>query len=95
MKKNIPVGVGLSVDTIGRFDSLSQKLQLSRSEIVRRCVDVGLPLLELGHRVDPIRLVAHIEYLQAALETIIAREHSDIADRLLDITVERVEKFHA
>ena len=95
MKQITGVGVGLSADIVLRSDRLGQRLGLSRSEVLRRSIESGLPLLELGHRIDPVRLLAHLEYLQAALETIIARDHPDVADQLLDIAVERVEKFHA
>lgn len=67
----------------------------SVAECLRMAVAFGLPFVQSGHGLDLYRIVANIEYLQAALETIIAREHSDVADRLLDLAVERVEKFHA
>lgn len=65
------------------------------SECFRSAVRLGLPLVQSGTKLDIYRLIANIEYLQAALETIITRDHPEVADRLLDIAVERVEKFHA
>ena len=95
MKQITGIGVGLPAGIVERSERLGRQLELSRSDVLRRSIEIGFPLLELGHRIDPIRLLAHIEYLQAALETIIARDHPEMADRLLDMAVERVEQFHA
>lgn len=67
----------------------------TQSECLRAAVRFGLPLVLSGTKLDLYRLIANIEYLQAALETIITRDHPEVADRLLDIAVERVEQFHA
>lgn len=65
------------------------------SECLRLAVAFGLPFVQSGHGLDLYRVIANIEYLQAAIETIIAREHSDVTERLLDVAIERMEQFHA
>jgi uncharacterized protein (DUF1778 family) len=65
------------------------------SECLRLAISFGLPLVENAHTLNLYRLIANVEYLQAAIETIVARDYPDAADRLLDLAVERVEQFHA
>jgi hypothetical protein len=75
--------------------SISEVRHESQAECARAAIRIGLPFVRGGHKLDLYRLIANIEYLQAAVETMISRDYDDMADRLLDVAVERVEKFHA
>jgi len=87
--------VRLTSTELSLLQSVASARGESRSECLRAAVRFGLPFVRNGHTLDLYRLIANIEYLQAAIETIIAREYADEAERLLDLAIERVEQFHA
>ncbi|VWX55214.1 hypothetical protein [Novosphingobium sp. 9U] len=89
------IAVRLTPAERAALDSAAKARGKSVSECLRLAVGFGLPFVQNAHGLDLYRLIANIEYQQAALEIIIKRDHPEVADRLLDLAVERVEKFHA
>lgn len=87
--------VRLSPSERSALESAAKARDKSVAECLRLAVHFGLPFVQSGHGLDLYRVIANIEYLQAAIETIIAREHSDVTERLLDVAIERMEQFHA
>ncbi|RZF63253.1 hypothetical protein EWE75_17050 [Sphingomonas populi] len=91
---HLTVGVHLHADVAAEIDALGARLGLSRSRTAAIAIVWGLGLLKAGQGVDPVRLVGHIEYIHAALDLLVEREHPDIHARLDDIAVERLERHH-
>lgn len=93
--RNDRVTVRLTAAELSLLQTVATARGETQAECLRAAARLGLPFVQSGTKLDLYRLIANIEYLQAALETIITRDHPEVADRLLDIAVERVEKFHA
>lgn len=77
------------------IDDVAEKRGCSRSEAARMALMFGIPMLQHGHSLNITRVAVLLEYIQAGLDVIISREHTDMADKLLDVALERVSKFHA
>lgn len=89
------VTVRLTAAELSLLQTVAKARGETKVECLRAAARFGLPFIQAGTKLDIYRLIANIEYLQAALETIITRDHPEVADRLLDIAVERVEQYHA
>lgn len=76
-------------------DEIASRRSCSRSEVARLAMMFGIPMLQHGHSLNITRVAVLLEYIQAGLDVIISREHTDVADQLLDIAMERVNQFHA
>lgn len=97
MTKNtrlIHVGICLHPETIEELDRLAQAKAVSRSELVRAAVSVGLPMLSLGVALNIERALTILEHTQLALSLIAEREYPAEAELLLDMAFRNVEEYH-
>ena len=92
---NTYIGFRLSGSDLALLDAVVAKRNFGRSEAIRAALSIGLPLLEAGHSFNLKRSLLLLEYIQAGMDLIITREHSDFADKLPLIAQERMDTYHA
>lgn len=85
----------LASSELRALDDLATRRGVSRAELIRLALTTSLPLIAAGHSLDFTRLATGLEFCQAALDGIISREHPDIAARIYDDVLARMEQFHA
>lgn len=88
------VSVHLNVDVADEVAVLAESLGMSVSRTAALAIVWGLSLLKAGQGINSTRIIGHIEYIHAALELLVEREHPDIHARLDDLAVERLERHH-
>ena len=93
--KTKQLSVRLRMSDLAVIDGVAEKRGCTRAEAARIALLFGIPMLSHGHSLNITRVAILLEYIQAGLDVIISREHTDVADQLLDIAMERVSQFHA
>jgi len=88
------VSAHLSADVADDLVAVAEKLGLSPSRTAALAIVWGLSLVKAGQGVNSTRIVGHIEYIHAALDLLMEREHPDIHAQLVDIAVDRLERHH-
>lgn len=93
--KSCGVGIKFPPQTLAELDAIAGARGVSRAEIVRTAVAIGLPLLKLGVAVNARRALGILEHTQMALTMILEREYPDVADEVLRIAESNVDHYHA
>jgi len=88
------VSVHLNAGVAEEVGALAESLGMSVSKTAALAIVWGLSLLKAGQGVNSTRIIGHIEYIQAAIDLLVAREHPDIHAQLDDIAVDRLERHH-
>lgn len=89
------VGIKFPAATLAQLDAIAAERDVSRAEIVRIAVAIGLPLLKLGVAINTRRALGILEHTQLALSMIVEREYPDDAQTLIDMARQNVSDFHA
>jgi len=92
---NSTIAFRLSSDEIAALDKIASKRQCSRSEAARMAMMFGVRFAEAEHSFNITRAVLVLEYMQAAIDVIIARDHGDVVPQLKAAAKERLATFHA
>lgn len=95
MARLVQCGLSISQSQYQRIQALAEQQGKPQAFIVRSLIDIALPFAENGHRLDFARLLTILEYSSLALDTLVARLAPEDSDRLLDLAVEHLNKFHA
>jgi hypothetical protein len=95
MAQYIQTGVSLTLGQHERIRALTDRDGVTYTETIRTLVNIALPFAEGGHGVNYARLVTILEFTSLALDTLITKHAPEEADRLLDLAVEHLRKFHA
>ena len=85
----------LSGEDWDRLEAVAAKRGFTRAEAARSALLHGIRLADAGHAFNVTRLILLIEYMQAAIDVIITRDHGDVIAELLASAKERVELYHA
>ena len=93
--KTCGVGIKFPAKMLVELDAYASDRSVSRAEIVRTCVAIGLPLLKLGVAVNMRRFLASQEYCQLSLSMMVEREYPGDHEQLLDMAFRNVDEFHA
>ena len=89
------IGVGFSAAALEALDSYAKSVGISRAEAIRASVNVGLPLLSLGIRLNGERAITILEHTQLALSLLVERQYPEDADELIDMAVSNMREHHA
>lgn len=93
--KSPVISVRFSPTEVEALEAIASKRNCSRSEAARIAISFGLPMAEAGHSFNITRAVLILEYVQAAIDVIITRDHSDVVPQLLEAAKQRLATFHA
>ncbi|QQV79294.1 ribbon-helix-helix protein, CopG family (plasmid) [Sphingomonas aliaeris] len=85
----------LNGDDWAALNRIADKRGFSRAEAARAALMQGLRFAEAGHTFNITRTVLLLEYMQAAIDVIITRDHGDAVPALLEAAQQRLETFHA
>ncbi|AYO75784.1 MAG: ribbon-helix-helix protein, CopG family [Cupriavidus sp.] len=80
---------------LAALDQIAAKRGCSRSEAARYALMFGIRFAEADHSFNITRAVLVLEYMQAAIDVIITRDHGDVVPQLLAAAKQRLETFHA
>lgn len=75
--------------------NLADRQGFSRSNAARLALVMGVRFAEAGHTFNITRMVLLMEYMQAAIDVMITRDHGDVIPQLLEAAKQRLETFHA
>ena len=89
------ISVRFSPAEVEALEAIAAKRNCSRSEAARIAIHFGLPLASAGHSFNVTRAVLLLEYMQAAIDVIITRDHGDVVAELLDAAQQRLATYHA
>ena len=95
MSRLVQCGLSISQSQYQRIKALAQQQSKPQAYIVRGLIDIALPFAENGHRLNFARLLTILEFSSLAPDTLIAKLAPEDSDRLLDLAVEHLKKFHA
>ncbi|MEM7687510.1 MAG: ribbon-helix-helix protein, CopG family [Pseudomonadota bacterium] len=88
------VGIALAPDVIKELDAMAARASISRSEVIRMAVGIGMPLMQAGFAISPERILTILEHTQLALTLLIERECPERATELIRLARARVEEHH-
>jgi len=88
------VGIKFAPQALTQIDNLAAERGVSRAEIVRTAVSIGLPLLNIGVAINTERTLAIIEHTQLALSLLVERQYPEDAAPLIDMAFENVREYH-
>lgn len=77
------------------LSKLAERQGYSRSTAARLALVMGVRFADAGHTFNLTRMVLLMEYMQAAIDVIITRDHGDAVPALLEAAQQRLETFHA
>ena len=92
---NSTIAFRLSSEEIAALDRVAAKRSSSRSEAARTALMFGIRFAEAEHTFNITRAVLVLEYMQAAIDVIITRDHGDVVPQLREAAKERLATFHA
>lgn len=93
--KSCGVGIKFPPQMLTDIDKLAAAREVSRAEIVRAAVSIGLPLLQHGRSVNLERMLFILEHTQLALSLLVERQHPGDVESVIGMAIESVEEFHA
>jgi hypothetical protein len=88
------ISVRLSSETVAKLEKLARQTGENRTQLVRRIIAIGTPLLEAG--VDPNlrRLFVIAEHTQMALAHMMENEYPDVAAEIIQLAQDNVAEHH-
>ncbi|MDF1834991.1 MAG: ribbon-helix-helix protein, CopG family [Alteraurantiacibacter sp. bin_em_oilr2.035] len=89
-----PIGVQFPLPVLEEIERLAAAKDVSRSEIIRSCVNLALPLFKANVSPDISRILAIVEHTQLALSLLVERNFPEDAEPVLDMAVRNVADFH-
>jgi len=89
-----PIGVQIPLPVLAEIEELADAKEVSRSEIIRACVNIGLPLMKVGIKPDIGRLITIAEHTQLALSLLVERNFPEDAEPVLEMAVRNLGEFH-
>ena len=92
---NSTIAFRLSSEEIAALDRVAAKRSCSRSEAARTALMFGIRFAEAEHTFNITRAVLVLEYMQAAIDVIITRDHGAVVPQLREAAKERLATFHA
>ena len=92
---NSTIAFRLSSEEIAALDRVAAKRSCSRSEAARTALMFGIRFAEAEHTFNITSAVLVLEYMQAAIDVIITRDHGDVVPQLREAAKERLATFHA
>lgn len=95
MADYVQIGVSMTTSQAEHIRALAERQGTSISETIRNLLNIALPFAENGHRLNFARVLTILEFSSLALDTLIAKLAPEDSDRLLDLAVEHLKKFHA
>lgn len=95
MARLVQCGLSVTQSQYESIKALALKQKKPQAFVVRSLIDVALPFAEQGNTVNFARVLTILEFASLALDTLIAQAAPEEADRLLDLAVENLKKFHA
>jgi len=88
------VGIALAPNVIKELDAMAARASISRSEVMRMAVGIGLPLMQSGFAINPERILTILEHTQLALALLIEKECPERTRDLIALAKARVEEHH-
>ena len=95
MERLVQCGLSISPSQYQRIKALAKQQRKPQAFVVRGLIDIALPFAENGHRINFARILTILEFTSLALDTVIAKLAPEDSDRLLDLAVDHLKKFHA
>ena len=92
---NSTIAFRFSSEEIAALDRVAAKRSCSRFEAARTALMFGIRFAEAEHTFNITRAVLVLEYMQAAIDVIITRDHGDVVPQLREAAKERLATFHA
>ncbi len=77
------------------LEKLAQRQGYTRAQAARSAIAMGVRFADAGHTFNITRMVLLMEYMQAAIDVMITRDHGDVIPQLLEAAKQRLETFHA
>lgn len=92
--KFVQIGVSLTADLASSVDEFATEKGVSRSEIIRAALAVGMPLLKIGSGFNIERALVILEHTQLALTYLVHTHSPEEVDHLIDDAVNNVKQHH-
>lgn len=77
------------------LEKLAERQGYSRAQAARTALAMGVRFADAGHSFNVTRAVLLLEYMQAAIDVIITRDHGDVVGELLEAAKQRLVTYHA
>ena len=89
------IGVGFSPDALEALDAYAAAQGITRAEVIRTSVNIGLPMLKLGIALNGPRALTILEHTQLALSLLVERQYPEDSDELIRAAMRNVREHHA
>ncbi|GGC39077.1 hypothetical protein Q9K01_13000 [Qipengyuania sp. DY56-A-20] len=89
------IGVGFSPDALEALDAYAAAQGITRAEVIRTSVNIGLPMLKLGIALNGQRALTILEHTQLALSLLVERQYPEDSDELIRAAMRNVREHHA
>ena len=89
------IGVALAPDAIKSLEEFAEANGITRAEAIRTSVNIGLPMLRLGIRVNADRALTILEHTQLALSLLVERQYPEDVEELVKLAVANMREHHA
>lgn len=93
--KSRGVGIKFQPRMLEELDAFAAERRMSRAEVVRLAVDIGLPLMKMGLAINARRTMAILEHTQLALSFMMEQNHPEEAAELLKLAFQNVDAHHS
>lgn len=88
------VGIAFPPDTLAEIDQLAAERRVSRTELVRAALSVGLPLMKMGMAINTRRTIQILEHTQLVLSLIAERQYPEEAGEILQMATRNAADYH-
>lgn len=88
------IGVGFTPDILDALDAFAKARGMTRAEVIRASVKVGLPILRMEIAPNLERLLTIVEHTQLALSLIIQEQYPADAEHLIAKACSNVREHH-
>ena len=89
------IGIGFSPDALEALDAYAAAQGITRAEVIRTSVNIGLPMLKLGIALNGQRALTILEHTQLALSLLVERQYPEDSDELIRAAMRNVREHHA
>ena len=80
---------------IEALDAYAAAQGITRAEVIRTSVNIGLPMLKLGIALNGQRALTILEHTQLALSLLVERQYPEDSDELIRAAMRNVREHHA
>ncbi|MEO0461521.1 MAG: hypothetical protein AAF127_00190 [Pseudomonadota bacterium] len=88
------IGVDFAPDVLDSLDEFATAHNMTRAEVIRASVNLGLPMMRLGIALNGQRALTILEHTELSLSRLMEREFPEDSREIINQAIANVREYH-